>query len=209
VVERNPCLSGGALEFFLEPHLPAPRMVIVGTSPIALALERVSSAAGYDVDRAAVGAEVRPDAGDTAVVVASHGADEERVLGEALSAGVPYVALVASEVRGAAVREALEVAEPLRAQLHTPAGLAIGADTPEEIAVSILAEVVSERHAHPAGAPTARPAAAPPAGVAIDPICGMEVAVSPANLSLEADGERVYFCGEGCRQAFASQRAAH
>ena len=207
VVERNPCLSGGALEIFLEPHLPSPRMVIVGESPIALALERVSSAAGYDVVRAAAGDGVEPAAGDSAVIVASHGADEERVLATALSAGVPYVALVASEIRGAAVRAELEIPDPLRAQLHTPAGMAIGARTPEEIAISILAQVVSERHAHP-DATLAAGAAPAPAAVAIDPICGMEVVVSEASLSLEAAGGRVYFCGEGCRRAYAGQHAA-
>lgn len=207
VVERNPCLSGGALEIFLEPYLPAARMLIVGASPIATALERVAGATGYDVVRAASGGEARPGSGDFALIVASHGADEERLLAEALLAGVPYVALVASEVRGAAVRTALEVPEPLRAQLHTPAGLAIGAHNPDEIAISILAELISERHAHPD-----RPEAAPvvpgvAADVAIDPICGMEVAVSAASLSLTLDGERMYFCGEHCRQKYASRHA--
>jgi xanthine dehydrogenase accessory factor len=211
VVERNPCLSGGALEIFIEPHLPASRMVIVGGSPIAVALERVASAGGYDVVRAASGADANPGAGDFALIVASHGADEERLLAEALMAGVPYVALVASHVRGAAVREALEVPDPLRAQLHTPAGLAIGARSPEEIAISILAELISERHAHPdqaAAVPAAAPAGATVAAVAIDPICGMEVVVSAASLSLEMDGERMYFCGEHCRQKYTSRHAA-
>lgn len=208
VVERNPCLSGGALEIFLEPHLPAYRMLIVGASPIASALERAATATGYEVMRASTGAEARPGSRDFAVIVASHGADEERLLGEALVAGVPYVALVASPTRGAAVRAELDVPEPLRAQLHTPAGLDIGARTPEEIAISILAEVVSERHAHPAATETAHGAPPAVAAVAIDPICGMEVVVSAASLSLETDGERVYFCGEHCRQKYASRHAA-
>lgn len=198
VVERNPCLSGGALEIFLEPHVPASRMLIVGSSPVAVALERVAAAAGHDVARAG-GDEADPDSRDSAVIVASHGSDEERVLAQALTAGVPYVALVASDARGAAVRAALEVPDALAAQLHTPAGLAIGAGTAEEIAISILAEVVSKRHSHPAEAPGAR---------AIDPVCGMEVAVTRASLSLEVDGERVYFCGEHCRRKYASRHAA-
>jgi xanthine dehydrogenase accessory factor len=205
VVERNPCLSGGALEIFLEPYLPAARMLIVGASPIAAALEQVASATGYEVVRAAGGDGSSPGSGDVAVIVASHGADEERLLAEALLAGVPYVALVASNRRGAAVRASLEVPEPLRAQLHTPAGLAIGARSPEEVAISILAELISERHAHPAAAAPGPPA--PSAAVAIDPICGMEVAVSPASLSLELDGERMYFCGEHCRQKYATRHA--
>ena len=202
VVERNPCLSGGALEIFLEPHVPSARMLIVGTSPIAAALERVAAAAGHDVVRGN-GADARPGSSDSAVIVASHGTGEERILAEALTAGVPYVALVASEVRGAAVRASLEVPEALATQLHTPAGLDIGARTPEEVAVSILAELVSQRHAQPAA-----PEGAVASAGAVDPVCGMTVPVTPASLSLEVDGDLVYFCGERCRQEYASQHAA-
>ncbi len=193
IVEHNPCLSGGALEIFLEPRLPAPRLLIAGGAPIAQALRRLAAAAGYDVAGEGV------SAGDAAVIVASHGHDEQAVLAQALRAGVPYVALVASRTRGEAVRAELEVADELRAQLHTPAGLDIGARTPVEIAVSILAELIAERHAQPA-------ASAPAA--AVDPVCGMEVVVSDASPSLEIGGVRVYFCGPGCRDAYAAQRAA-
>src|SRR6266540_3291830 len=138
--------------------------------------------------------------GTAAVVVAAHGRDEEELLTAALRQGVPYVALVASPTRGEAVRGSLELPDELRAQLHTPAGLDIGARTPAEIAVSILAEIVAERHRAPAGTP------APP-NVATDPVCGMEVAVTDASLSLEHDGERHYFCSEGCRERFAAEHA--
>ncbi|MGZ4350182.1 MAG: XdhC family protein, partial [Solirubrobacteraceae bacterium] len=126
VVERNPCLSGGALEIFLEPHLPAARLVVVGSSPIAQAIKAVGAAAGYDVVRAAAGAGAAGEvSGAAAVIVASHGNGEEAVIGEALRGGVGYVALVASPRRGAAVRAELDVPEELAAQLHTPAGLDI------------------------------------------------------------------------------------
>src|SRR5579859_4046853 len=195
VIEHNPCLSGGALEIFLEPQVPAARVVVVGDSPIARAVEKVAAAAGFDAVRSDV-EDVHPSSGDAGVVVASHGAGEERVLAEALTAGVGYVALVASVRRGEAVRAELEVPDALRAQLHTPAGLAIGARTPEEIAISILAELIGEQNTHAVGARAPAPAA-----MAVDPVCGMSVAVSGATLSLEIDGERVYFCGAGCREA--------
>jgi xanthine dehydrogenase accessory factor len=201
IVERNPCLSGGSLEIFLEPQLPATRIVVVGSAPIATALAKLSGAAGYDVVRAAAG-EVHAGAGDAAVVVASHGSDEERVLAEALTAGVPYVALVASTTRGSAVRAALDVPGELRSQLHTPAGLDIGARTPAEIAISILAELVAEHHARPRAAPS------PPA-TAVDPVCGMEVAVTATTPRLEVDGEPIYFCGGHCRDAYAARHAGH
>ena len=147
IVEHNPCLSGGSLEIFLEPQLPAARIVIVGSAPIALALAKLGGAADYDVIHATAGDDIHPGAGrrrgDRRLARQRRGARAS----EALTPGVPYVALVASRTRGTAVRDALEVPDELRAQLHTPAGLDIGARTPTEIAISILAEVVAEHHA--------------------------------------------------------------
>jgi xanthine dehydrogenase accessory factor len=201
VVEHNPCLSGGALEIFLEPQMPSPRVVIVGGAPIARAVEQLARAAGYEAARSS-SPEAEPQAGDAALIVASHGSGEEQLLAEALRAGIPYVALVASRKRGEAVRAALEVPDELRAQLHTPAGLDIGARTPPEIAISILAELVSQHRAQPA--PASGPA---PASSAIDPVCGMEVAISDGTISLETAEGAVHFCGERCRDAYAQQHA--
>jgi xanthine dehydrogenase accessory factor len=135
------------------------------------------------------------------VIVASHGTGEERVLEMALSASVPYVALVASRVRGAAVAAALDVPDELRLQLHTPAGMDIGARTPAEIAIAILAQLVAEHHAHPVPAPPVTVRAA----TATDPICGMEVAVTDATPHLDAPGGRVYFCCAVCRDTYAER----
>jgi xanthine dehydrogenase accessory factor len=213
VVAHNPCLSGGSLEIFLDPQLPAARLVIAGDMPIARALEDIARAAGYDVVRGAA-ADVRPAASDAALIVASHGDDEEHVLAQALQVGVGYVGLVASPKRGAAVLAALDVPDALRALVHTPAGLDIGARLPAEVAISILAELVARggspgRDGPQAGdAATSLPMAAAPA-IAIDPICGMEVVAGDASVHLDVGGgERVYFCREGCRAAFVRQRAA-
>jgi xanthine dehydrogenase accessory factor len=132
VTVHNPCISGGALEIFLEPHVPKPRLHVVGDTPIAHALSELARAVGYDIG----------SGDEAAVVVASHGRDEERALEDALDAGVPYVGLVASRKRGQAVLATLEVPD---GRVHTPAGLDIGARTPEEIALSILAEIVATR----------------------------------------------------------------
>ncbi len=144
VWEHNPCLSGGSLEIFLQPHLPASRLVVVGGSPIARALAQLAAAAEYDCQLQGA-TEVGSLEGAAGVVVASHGSGEEAVLAEALEAGVPYVALVASPKRGRAVRAELAVAPELAAQLHTPAGFDIGARTPEETAISICAEIIALR----------------------------------------------------------------
>ena len=186
IVSHNPCLSGGALEIFLEPHLTAPRIVVHGDTPIARALAAVAAAAGYDVAR-----DAEPVATDAALVVASHGSGEEPPLAQALQAGLGYVGLVASTKRGAAVVDGLDVPDALRALVRTPAGLDIGARTPADIAISILAEIVAARTA-------SGPAPAP--ATAVDPICGMEVAITPATPRIDD----VYFCCEGCRDRYAA-----
>jgi xanthine dehydrogenase accessory factor len=145
ITVHNPCISGGALEIFLEPHVPAPRLHVVGETPIAIALGELARGIGYDVAQHAGGDLVLAH-DDAAVVVASHGRDEEPALVAALTAGLPYVGLVASRTRGASVAASLDVSDDDRARLHTPAGLDIGARTAEEIALSILAEIVSARH---------------------------------------------------------------
>jgi len=121
----NPCLSGGAIEIFLQPRIPAPRVVVVGTTPVAQALETLGSGVGLEVELTD-GESADPRGDDAALIVASHGKAEERALEAALRAGVPYVALVASRTRGAAVLESLDVDDALRRRVFTPAGLQLG-----------------------------------------------------------------------------------
>ncbi|MGV0746189.1 XdhC family protein [Mycolicibacterium sp. XJ870] len=138
----NPCLSGGALEIFLEPQVPAPLVHIVGATPIAEAMATLCAVLGYDV---CLGGPDEAELSEaTAVVIASLGGAEAGAIRAALDAGVRYIGLVASRVRGAAVLDAMALSEAERARVHTPVGLAIGAKTPAEIAVSIMAEVVRE-----------------------------------------------------------------
>jgi xanthine dehydrogenase accessory factor len=184
IVSHNPCLSGGALEIFLDPQPVAPRIAIVGDTPIARALGAIAVAAGYDVGSAV-------EAGDAALVVASHGEGEETALAAALEADVSYIALVASPRRGAAVLASLD--EPLRDRVHTPAGLDIGARTPGDIAVSILAQLIAARTVV---------APVPTVQTATDPICGMEVLASDETVHVDTADGRVYFCCEGCRAAY-------
>ena len=203
---HNPCLSGGTLEIFLEPVVPAPLLLVQGDSPIAQALFGLGERLGYQV-RAAAGAEL---SGTAAVVCASHGRDEEEVLTAALAAGVPYVGLVASRKRGEAVVASLEVDEGARGRVHTPAGLDIGARTPEEVALSILAEIVAERR-RTSGRPVEQQAAEPQErpGTAVDPVCGMTVATVETSLHLDHEGVRFWFCGSGCLRAFAADPAGY
>ena len=203
-VVHNPCLSGGTLEVFLEPIVPPPLVAIVGRSPTAQALAAVGAALGWAVQE---WDGTVPD-GAAAVVVASHGRGEEDPLTAALEAAVPYVALVASRARGRAVVAALPVSEELRARVRTPAGLDLGARTAGEVALSILAEAVRDRAVTPPPPPQQ---AALPGGVtrAVDPVCGMTVLADAATPVLQHDGRTLWFCGRGCRDAFAADPVAY
>jgi xanthine dehydrogenase accessory factor len=227
VTVANPCLSGGTLDIFLEAMVPPPLVYVFGDAPVARALAAAGAAIGYEMragglaDGETAGTQAVPPDAD-AVVVASHGRDEPPVLAAALRAGVPYVALVASRRRGAAVLADLDVPEEERARVRSPAGLDIGARTAGEVAVSILAEIVAHRpQAAAAPAPGSAPpgsaapgsaapgSAAPASGLAapveaVDPVCGMSVAVTEAALRLDHTGMTWYFCGTGCREAAAA-----
>lgn len=195
VTVGNPCLSGGSLDIFLEAMLPPMLVHVHGDAPVARALVEIGRAIGHDVRRPEVDAVLPADLG--ALLVASHGRDEEPLLAAALRAGVRYVGLVASRRRGRLVLESLDVPDEQRARVHTPAGLDIGARTPAEVALSVYAELVSTRAPLPAPEPVVLVAEA------VDPVCGMRVAVSESALSLVDNGVTVYFCGPGCRQAYA------
>ena len=194
VTVENPCLSGGAIEIFLEPVLPDPRVLVVGETPVAAALRHLGSELGLDavpVD----GDALDPRPGDLALVVAAHGRDELGALRRGLEADLPYVGLVASRKRGDGVLGELRgdgVPDDLLARVDVPAGLELGARTPAEIALSILAKVVAVRRAEPKAHAT----------TAVDPICGMTVAAVESTLSVEHDGETVFFCSEGCKGEF-------
>jgi xanthine dehydrogenase accessory factor len=202
VTVENPCLSGGAIEIFLEPVLPAPRVLVVGDTPIAGALVRLGAELGLDAV-AADGDALDPRPGDLALVVAAHGRDELHALRSGLEAGLPYVGLVASRKRGDGVIGELRgdgVSPALLERIEVPAGLDIGARTPAEIALSILAQVVAVRRSQSSAVAT--PDAAT---TAVDPICGMTVAAVAGTTSVQHDGETVYFCCEGCKAEFQRQ----
>jgi xanthine dehydrogenase accessory factor len=205
LVVHNPCLSGGTLEIFLEPVLPAPSLVVVGTAPVAEALVALGERLGYAASLVEeVDASGLSDV--AALVVASHGRNEEVALSAALEADVPYVGLVASRKRAEAVIASLDVCAGHTSRIHSPAGLDIGARTPSEIALSILGEIVSLRP-RPSGRPVTD--AEPATEQAIDPVCGMSVAMVDASLHLDHDGTRSWFCGTGCLRAFANAPATY
>ena len=235
------CHSGGTLEIYVEPHLPAPALWVVGTTPIAGALASLGSAAGWRVTLIDPIAE--PDAFPTArveatsgigkldpsaqpyVVVATQGVWDEDALAAALARDVAYVGLVASPTRAAVVRGWLRdeagIPDERLAALRAPAGMDLGAESPEEIAISILAELVTVRHgradfvAAPGPATTAgsvAPSERAPAVddiVLLDPVCGMTVDRDDIRHLADHDGVVYAFCSIGCRTRFIREPTAY
>jgi xanthine dehydrogenase accessory factor len=236
------CHSGGTLEIYVEPNLPAPLLWVAGTTPIASALVELGSAAGFlvtlfdpiaepgafphavgvrtDTNLVAVDSESSPY-----IVVATQGQWDEEALAGALRRDARYVGLVASPTRAAAVRSWLReetgLADERLAALRAPAGLDLGAETPEEVALSILAELVQVRRgradfvASPGPATVAGVAAgvapltaAPDDIVLLDPVCGMTVDRDHARHLAEHDGVVYAFCSLGCRTRFVKDPAA-
>jgi len=191
----NPCLSGGALEIFLEPRLPAPLVHVVGETPVSQAVAALAAALGHEVSRTG------PPSHATAVVVSSLGRAEEDAIRAALDAGVGYIGLVASPRRGAEVLATMGLTEVDRARVKSPAGLWIGARTAEEIALSIMAEIVS---AIRLGGLAVEAPLPPAPAQALDPVCGMTVVVGPQTPHAVIDGVEHWFCGTGCRDRFAA-----
>jgi xanthine dehydrogenase accessory factor len=234
VVVPMTCGSKGSVDVYIEPFVQARTVAVVGLTPVADALVRLAKTLEYRVIRAVTQEELRDvddavsleelgarlaemPAGARAslgVVVASQGHYDEPALEAAVRARSPYIALVASRRRGTEVREAL-VAAGLAAEdvaaIHNPAGLDLGARHPGEVALSILAELVRS-HPSPRAFATdgvvmvAQDPVAP--AIATDPICGMEVVVTPDAVAAVVDGETVYFCCDGCRSRYLAQVGA-
>jgi xanthine dehydrogenase accessory factor len=199
----NPCLSGGALEIFLEPVLPPPLVEVVGDTPVAAAVRDFAALLGWETSRVLPAGGLSPQT--AAVVVAGHGRDEQESIKAAFGAGVPRVALVASPRRGAAVLDEMGLTDEERSRISTPAGLDIGARTAPEVALSILAELITVvRSAEAAAIARSAPIEQAPPAVVEDPVCGMQVTVLPDTPHLTVGDAEFWFCGPGCRDRYAA-----
>ncbi len=161
---KNMCPSQGTMDIFVEPVLPQPQVVVCGSSPVAVAIADLARRSGFaitvcapaaeqaafaDADRRIEGFALPVDeAAARYVVVSTQGRGDEAALLAALAVDVDYVAFVGSRKKAAALKAALAergVAAERLARLKAPAGLDLGAITPDEIAISILAEIVAVR----------------------------------------------------------------
>ena len=221
------CHSGGTLEIHIEPLLPTEQLVIVGKTPVARALAALGTALGRYVVVAEPNVtpvdfptadRITSDLADviaddrTSIVIAMRGDADEDPAEEALQTTASYVGLVASRTRGDVIRDTLArrgLSEEQLRRLVYPAGLDMGHVSDEEIALSILAQILMQRQARASAGPVLqndrrieKPAEA------VDPICDMVVAITPTALRAEYEGTTYYFCGEGCRRRFLKDPAA-
>ncbi len=231
VVIPMSCASEGAVDVYIEPHVPLRRLVVVGFTPVAEAVAAVASALDYDVVRVVLDDELRDLTGTSGIrvialgglrdflealetsereglvaIVASQGHYDELALETFDAFDLAFTGLVASRRRAATVFGVLAqqgVAADRLAMIRNPAGLDIGARSPGEVAVSILAEVI-------ANAPQAPSAPAPDTPrTAVDPVCGMDVETSGALYRVEHAGDVRFFCCAGCRASFAADPAQY
>jgi xanthine dehydrogenase accessory factor len=222
------CHSGGSVDIYIEPVLSAPRLVVFGASPAGRALARLGKAVGYAVDAVDPSADpttfpeadrvfseleaapLRQQSGAAGpwlcAVVATMGSWDEDGIRAALALEPAYLGVVASRTRFAVIRQTLQasgIAEETLANIRNPAGLDIGAELPEEVALSVLAEIVRVRRtAPPATLPVVTGEAA---DEAVDPVCGMSVVIATARHRADFGGRTYYFCCGGCRERFLSE----
>ena len=216
------CHSGGTLEIYVEPFLPKPLLVLVGHGPVVETLAALGQTTGFAVSVLApetLGDELghlRLER-EASVVVATHGSADEEALERVLQSEAGYVSLIASRKRAAVVIETLKrrgVAPERLDRLKAPAGLDIGAVTPQEIAASILAELVQLRRRgsvadqeliHSADEKRLegnQTAIVHEPETAIDPVCGMIVEIATTRHHSTIDGQDYYFCCPACKRLF-------
>lgn len=226
LVAAMTCDSRGTIDIWIEPFLPAPTLVVGGDSPVAAAIAALAATLGFAVvrivpDGEASGCDVaamtellaersRGESRETWLVAASHGAFDDELIEAGLHRGFAYAGVIASQPRSEAIRARLiarGVDAATLAAYHPEAGLRIAAKTAEEIALSVLAEIVSlRRHAEEAaGVVEPEPT---PGAFALDPICGMTVAIASAEFVVNDPNGATYFCCGGCRRTYLDNAAA-
>ncbi|HUI97265.1 MAG TPA: XdhC/CoxI family protein [Xanthobacteraceae bacterium] len=160
----NMCPSQGSMDIFVEPVLPRPQVMVCGSSPVAVAVADLARRMGFAVTACAPAAEQPAfaeadrriegyalpvtEAGMRYIVVSTQGRGDEAALLAALATEADYVAFVGSRRKAEVLKAALAargVTPERLARLKAPAGLDLGAITPDEIALSILAEIVAVR----------------------------------------------------------------
>ena len=214
------CYSGGTMEIFIEPMLSKSQLLLIGNSPDLQMLAKLGHAMNFDItvsdpeiregifpEEANLFSEIPAkkikNPNRAFVVIATHGRYDEDALLKVIAMNPAYLGLIASKKRAKAIFSYLKKKGASASNLKkvkSPAGLDIGAKTPDEIALSILAEIVRVKR-HTRVEKTVK-ASTPQKDQAIDPICGMTVNLKTSKLKTEYGGTEYYFCCAGCLQTF-------
>jgi xanthine dehydrogenase accessory factor len=200
---RMTCEGGGSLEIYLEPVLPKPRLVILGSSPVAEMLAQIGTLLEFKVITVTDAANAKDQINKNSyVVVATMGKQDEEGLLAVLGTRPRYLGLVASRKKAEALFEyvrSVGARDEDLAVIRCPAGLEIG-ETMPEIALSVAAEITRVRRKH-SEQPMPQPEVQA-ATTAVDPICGMTVDIADAKYSSVVDGKTIYFCCLRCKETF-------
>ena len=221
---RMTCHSGGTMELFIEPITPNPQLIIVGKSNIARALSKLAIATNLRVhvlsndvhkgmfpgvnnihDRVDF-SKINIDK-NTFIVVSTQGEDDEESIRKALETNCNYVGFISSLRKSVKIKEYLEQTE-LSAnrinELKIPVGMDINAKLPEEIAISILAEIV-QLFRDPNRKEDQETDTAINDDTYINPVCRVAVSKKDAKHVLEYGAHTVYFCCDGCKVSFDTE----
>ena len=195
---RMTCEGGGSLEIYLEPFLPKPQLVVIGSSPVAEMVAQLGALLDFKVVAADLSSVKDQINEESYVVVATMGNRDEEGLRAVIGTRPRYLGLVASRKKSEALfeyaRETGATDEDI-AVIRCPAGIEIGSETLPEIALSVMAEIVRVRRASGEPQPVVE-------NVATDPICGMTVDIETAKYSSVRDGQTFYFCCLRCKETF-------
>jgi len=217
------CQSGGEVEVYIEPNLPQPSITIFGTSHIAMALAKLSKAMDYTVSvvMSNVDKSVFPEADHFCtlqdyqvqeggqsqyVIVCTQGEYDAAALMAAIETDPPYLAFVASRLKANAIYSEVRnmgVSFDQLKGIKSPAGIDINAKTPEEVAISILAEIIEDfRSTKIHGQATGASDIKLSDDYYMNPVCKIPIQKSTAKHVLDYKGEQVYFCCDGCKVSF-------
>lgn len=221
------CQSGGEVEVYIEPVMPQPQLLIFGSSHIAMALAKLAHTMEYQVQAvmSSVDSSLFPGADQVHelakfdgkdlialpyVIVCTQGEGDADALAKALRLDAPYLAFVASRKKANGTYRELRAKGfefKQMAHIKTPAGLDIGAKTPYEVAVSILAEIIQDfrqpkEEEGDMNTKETAPVEMKNEDYYINPVCNIPVLKASAKHVLEHEGEKVYFCCDGCKVSF-------
>jgi len=221
------CQSGGEVEVYIEPVLPKPQLVIFGSSHIGMAICKVAKSMDYRVTAVMSSADqtVYPSADDVIstseyeasestkgsyAIVCTQGEGDVPALLKALEMDTEYIAFVASRMKAQSIftdlRKHSITFDQLK-KIKTPAGIDIGGKLAEEVAISILAEIIQHFRSDDASGQDKSEvlSAMPNDDFYINPVCKIPIQKSTAKYVLQHNGESVYFCCDGCKVSFEKE----